>query len=172
MVQKWSSTLCACCEDPALCCIIGMCQCNTAGQLYERVVGPPGSCLLIAGCLWILFIVTTLLSQTANALADTAVERECTWLGCRDVIDWDQLTVAAMLASVSGVLACATTAIGTYALCATRRRIRARDGIPADACGDVCVSYWCGVCSLVQMARHEGFSGTRYQPCTSNGTIV
>ena len=40
----FSSPLCRCKDDPGVCCIGTWCACIVIPQLYEREIGPPGSC--------------------------------------------------------------------------------------------------------------------------------
>lgn len=52
----------------------------------------------------------------------------------------------------------------------TRRRIRAKYGIPAKNCGeceDFCCSLWCTCCTLSQMARHTADYETYAARCCS-----
>lgn len=179
--REWRHGLCDCGEDVALSCAVCWCQCNAVGQMHERtslrggVVKGCGGCLAVAGVLWFLFVVSQVLSQTANGLANTAVENECTWFGtCVLVVDWDQVTAAYVLGGFASLAGMASAVFGTYVLCTARRKIRDRDGIPegrgcGGGCEDCCVSYWCGCCSLVQMLRQEGITGGTYRACTPTG---
>ena len=144
------------CGDAALCCAVAFCQCNAAGQMYQRTTG--GGCLGVSALMWFLFVLTQTLGSSSNALA-RAYERD------------DGLATAnAVVGALAGVFGLVTTIAGTYFLCVSRRALRARDRIPPGACGDLddcCVSYWCGCCSLVQMLRQEGVTGAQYRACTA-----
>jgi len=63
-----------------------------------------------------------------------------------------------------------------YVILKTRRYIRERSGIPeksCQGCEDCCCAYWCGCCTLTQMARHtaeyETYAG---QCCSETGLPV
>ena len=168
---KWSSNLCAVCDDPTLCCTVCVCSCNAAGQVFERTTGRPNTCLIISIFGWFVFIVSQVASQVSQTVGRTAVTTECAWLFCRDVVDWDQVTVASIVGGIGALVGMAGAVVTTYVICTARRRVRERDRIPqGDCCGgcdDCCVSYWCSLCSLVQLLRHEGIDGGSYRPCTT-----
>ena len=65
--KRWLHGLCACCEDPSLSCAVCFCQCNAAGQVYQRATG--SGCLAVAALMWFLFVATQAFSQSSNALA-------------------------------------------------------------------------------------------------------
>lgn len=169
--REWKHGLCDCLEDGTLCCSVCWCQCNSAGQVYERAVRSGGACFVVSVSLWGLFLVSQILSQTANAFAITAVERECTiWGLCATVVDWDKVTTAQVLGGMAGIAGFASVVLTTCVLCTARKRMRHRDGIEQGTCGDCddcCVSYWCGCCSTIQMLRQGGVDGHAYRPCTS-----
>ena len=153
---RWTSGLCDCCEDASLCCAVTFCQCNAAGQVYQRSTG--GGCLGVSVLMWSLFVLTQIASFTTNGL-QMAYNR-----------GQDVVIAYAVTSAISGVLGLTTTIAGTYFLCVSRRAIRARDRIPPGDCGDLddcCVSYWCGWCSLIQMLRQEGVTGAQYRACTA-----
>ena len=135
-----------------------ICSCNATGQMYERATRSPGACLLIAGLLWALFIITQVLQNTSNAFAQAYEEEE----------EEDRTTVV-VLSGVAGMFALFTTVAGTYFLCVTRRVLREKENISGDTCNDCCVSFWCGCCSLTQMFRHYGMTGKDYRACTVSG---
>ena len=168
--QTWSSGICDCAEDPLLCCTVCVCSCNATGQVYQRLTGRANACILISLFGWFVFFFTTIASQISNAMYRTAVERECTWWYCTDVIDWDQIGVASIVGGVGAMVGFAGTIVTTYAICVARARIRDRDRIPFLHCGqweDCCLSYWCSLCSLVQIIRHERIDGGSYRPCST-----
>lgn len=164
--KEWSHGLCDCCEDASLSCSVCLCECNAAGQMYERTT--KRGCLLISSVLWITFLVSQSMSDTATALAATAEREVCAWWGaCITVVDWDQVTASQVVGAIAGGVGMITAVLGTYAVCVSRRRIRERDGIPGDDCDDCCSSFWCGCCSLVQMLRQDKITGTTYRPCSA-----
>lgn len=156
--QQWRAGLFACCDDAPLCCTVTFCQCNAAGQVYQRATG--GGCLMVAAIMWTLFVITQALSNSSNILAQLLSERDDDGLEAAYVI----------VGGLAGALGFVTTVTGTYFLCVSRRKIRERDRIPPGDCGaldDCCVSYWCGFCALMQMLRHEGVAGNEYRACTA-----
>ena len=172
---RWKNELFACCEDGTLSCYALCCSCNATGQIYQRLTKQPGSCLLIAGVLWMLFIVTQVLNSTSMALVNSLTQ-------CTDVLSFicflsDDFRSTAAAANVTSQVAALTGLIFTVVLacflCTSRRRIRTRDSIPAGECGetcdDCCTAYWCGCCSIVQMLRHENITGDNYAPCAVEG---
>lgn len=158
--KRWTHGLCACCEDPSLSCAVCFCQCNAAGQVYQRATG--SGCLAVAALMWFLFVATQAFSQSSNALAQQGT-----------IFDAGP---AAALGAVAGLLGIVTSVAGTFFVCVARRAARARDAIPPSCCNesfdDCCVSYWCGCCSLVQLLRQDGVTGARYAPCSASPTIA
>ena len=174
---RWFHGLFACLEDVALSCTVCVCHCSALGQLYARTMPslpPRRTCFVVAAALWTLFVLTHVAQSTSNALAGTAVETQCVGLLCREIVDWDQVTAAYVVAGIAGFLALVSSVLGTCLLCTSRRRMRDRDGIPPGACGeldDCCVSYWCGCCALVQMLRQETLVGGMYSACSDTGAV-
>ena len=148
--RTWRAPLCGCCDDPGACCLISFCQCNAAGQLFQRTAGY--GCLGVSALLWTLFVVTQVLGDTSSALAAASP----------DGVPMDTYLLLSSLAAAAGF---STTVVGTVVLCTVRGRIRARDQIPGDAVSDCCTSYWCGFCAMVQMLRQEN-AYVGYRPCT------
>ena len=166
--KKWSHGLCDCCEDPSLSCAVCFCECSAVGQMFERATQRRGACLIVSSFLWILFVVSQVISDMSAARATTAVTNEmCAWWGCTLSVNWSQVTAAQVLGSLAGFFGMITTIVGTYVVCVSRRRVRERDAIPGSDCGDCCTSFWCGCCSLVQILRQERVTGATYRPCTA-----
>ena len=155
---SWLTGLCDCCSDPTLCCTVCLCECNAAGQMFQRTTGY--GCLGVSVLLWSLFLISQVLGQTSNALAQAYSREE----------DNEDLMVSySVVAGLSGMAALATSIAGTFFVCVSRRRIRQRDRIPEGCCGgceDCCVAYWCGCCSLIQMLRQESITGGLYHACS------
>ena len=128
-------------------------------------------CLAVSGGLWILAILSYGLSQSSDALARMAVDTECNVFGCQDVIDWDQVAAAYVLAIFGCISGIALSALCIVVVCTSRRRLRARDAIPPNDCEDCCVGYWCACCALVQMLRHERVDGRSYAACSATGEL-
>jgi len=58
-------------------------------------------------------------------------------------------------------------------LCKTRSAIRKKSGIDGNGCGDCLYSWFCGLCSVGQMARHTADYETQDDACfTFNGLAV
>ena len=172
----WTHALCACAEDPTLACSICWCQCNAAGQMYARTTSNAPNrarvCLAVSGGLWVLAILSYGLSQSSNVLARMAIDTECTlWGYCQDVVDWDQVAAAYVLAIFGCISGIALSALCITVVCTSRRRLRARDAIPPNDCEDCCVGYWCACCALVQMFRQERIGGGSYAACSATGEV-
>ena len=170
----WKNKLCGCSDDAALSCAVCWCQCNSAAQVHARTLEPSErrtAFCVTASILWGPFVVVQVFSQTSNVLASTALDNECTWFGlCKVVVDWQQVTAAYLLGGLASLAACASMVYGTYVLCNARRRFRKRDRIASKGdCEDCCVSYWCGCCSIIQMLRQDGVTGSTYRACTTTG---
>lgn len=164
---RWKAGLCACADDPALCCSACFCSCNATGQMYERTT-KSGTCLRISLLCWTLFVLTQVLAQTSNSLANVAVAAtQCSWWGCFRAVDRDLVTAAYVVGGVSGGVGFVGSVATTYFVCTARRLVRERDRIPDDGCGDCCASYWCACCTLVQMLRQDGVRGTDYRACSA-----
>lgn len=161
-VGKWSAGLYDCGDDPTLCCTVCICQSNATGQLYHRTVGY--GCIAISALMWSFFIVTQVLSQTSNALSQSFMRTQ--WYGG----DESLLRAYMIVAGVAGFVGLLSTVVGTYFVCSSRRMLRQRDRIPNGDCGqcdDCCAAYWCGCCSLIQMLRQEGVTGSTYRVCSA-----
>ena len=157
--KRWLHGLCECCDDPVLACTVCVCQCTTAGQVYQRATGT--GCLCISILMWTLFAGTQVLNSASMTLRE---EYEHVWWTDRYEAQ------ANVLSSVSGLLGVATAVAGTYFLCTARRIVRQRDEIPEGRCGsweDCCVSYWCGFCSMVQLLRQDSITRNEYRACSA-----
>jgi Cys-rich protein (TIGR01571 family) len=170
---RWTHTLCACSEDTSLCCSVCWCQCNATGQMYARMTAsaPYRSrvCFAVAAGLWSLAILEYVLSQSSEVLARTAIDTECTWLSCTDVVDWNQVASAYIVGAIAAVFGCLFSVLSVITICTSRRRLRVRDAIPPDDCDDCCTSYWCACCALIQMLRQERIRGASYSVCSATG---
>ena len=170
--QRWLHALCDFCGDIPLCCSVCFCACNAMGQMYQRSTKQANACIVISVFAWFIFLTTMVLSQTSNALANSAVRQElvCTWWGeCSMRVVWAQMTAASIIGGISGVIGFVGTVFGTYVVCTSRRMVRHRDEIPEGACGgcdDCCVSYWCSCCAILQLLKQERISGAEYRACT------
>ena len=168
--RRWIRGLYGCCDDPILACSTCICECNATGQLYQRLTKEP-RCKLIAITLWILFFVGGVLSTIAQVHTQTAV-RTTAW--GFTYVDWHQFSTGTVLSSIAGTVGFVGTVVTTWALCTSRRRLRARDEIPIECCEveDCCVSYFCSWCVINQMFAQEKIKGTNYSALTRTGNAV
>lgn len=170
--QKWTRGLCDCCEDPTLACTTYFCSCNAVGQLYQRLTKEP-RCQCIAAVLWFLFLLSSVLSTIGQIQTQTAVRKITLYIYEVTVVDWNQITTGMILSTIAGSVGFTGTVLATYALCVSRKRMRARDRIPIQQCGDLedcCVSSFCSCCVINQMFAQEKVSGTTYSLFSVIGT--
>ena len=167
---RFSQGLCQCCNDPNLACTMWCCGPTATGQIYERITVTPRSCFYISTALWsILFLGSTLMS-VANAYFDGVVYMDSHG---GIAVDNDKLTTGTIIMTVGSSVSFLGTLISTCVLCSARQRIRSRDNIAPETCGDLedcCVAYWCGCCALTQMFAHEGVAGHSYNLVSTTGS--
>jgi len=155
--NKWSSDVFDCSQD---CCIFGAtCCCGfiTAGQLYEKVIGPQGMCLKI----FVMLLVLYILAQGFQN-AQQQVQR---------MVGWKE---ALPLTAVSWGCWIFYLAILTSVLVIVRKKVREVDQIPPQCCGeaeDCCCSWWCPPCTMAQMFRHFGNRQGYYSLSTPTGDL-
>ena len=145
-----------CFQTPCLAVAVYFCMSSAAGQLFQRMTGRAGSCVVVAGGLWVLVVLWTVTDALAVGLQESDPR------------------AAGVLMQLAGVLAMFGTLGTVYALTVARSILRQRDALPP-ACGcpdgvdDCCVTYWCGCCAATQMFAHESVKGTDYRACTATG---
>jgi Cys-rich protein (TIGR01571 family) len=162
----WSSGLCACFSDCDSCWTVFCIPCVALGQLSQKVLGY--SCVVVT----MFFLCVYALSYTFEIYANLPY------------YDVDRNPIACYVSHHDGGETCLphpfVIAFCFIAFCAAcifttilRNAIRRRDKIKqdrqccADSCGikdgeDCCCAFWCGPCSICQMMRHEGLTGSNY----------
>ena len=178
---SWVSGLCNFCEDPRLCCVLCVFNCNGLGQIVQRSTNRAGSCFVISCIMWGVFVTTQILSQVSNVTAQSATTEIRYYDFSKNKwdttvhVDEEEMSVAIIIGSVSCLIALIGSVLTTYWLCTARRIIRTRDRIPEGRCGscdDCCVSYWCSCCTLIQLFRQEQVDGIDYRLCSPLGIDV
>ena len=155
----WSSRLlpsrrggCPCRADWGICCIVCWCSCIVVPQLYEREIGPPGACrkwFFRLGCLCSLnFFVVGARNVWLSATFYW-------WHGNWDSYSyWPDVTVGLCACALATTSMC----IAVMLLKAVRQKVRTRDGIPAERCGEKWEDCWaalcCTLCVNCQLLRH------------------
>lgn len=154
---RWSSPLSRCCDDCGTCCIVFGCSCIVVPQLYEREVGPPGSCRKWFGRLGLLCTINFFVVCARNAWLAATFD---SWPRGSWETYWFMIDATA--GSVSTLLACTAMAIVVWLLRAVRRKLRREDDIPASCCSerldDCCLAFWCTQCVQCQLLRHLGLT--------------
>ena len=164
--KSWKDGLCNCLSDFSLCCSVCFCQCNTVGQLYQKMTKQK-KCFFILLMGWIFFIGSEALCQTSQSLSQTVTE--CHWTIC--YTNKETLRVVYIVGIVGGIVGLAGMIWSTYFICKSRQLFRQRDRIEETncvGCEDCCVSLWCGCCALIQMLKQEDVDGVTYRACSTD----
>jgi Cys-rich protein (TIGR01571 family) len=77
---------------------------------------------------------------------------------------------ASTLASICSIITAVISILGCIATCKAREYLRHQYNIEPEMCGsceDCCCAYWCGPCTLCQMARHTADYHVHKAECCS-----
>lgn len=180
-MNQWSSGMCECCSDCCTCWAGMCCSCIAVPQMWARVLDKRN----MFGLVCAIFVITYCVYQFAytqwwgkymklvndlNTLYEDYgwdLRGECLKFG--EQACWDNhMKTMYNLASIFGLI---LTILVTCFLCATRKAVRTRDGIPGDDTQDCCLSFWCCCwpCTLCQIMRHEGLGNGKYNLCSNDG---
>lgn len=159
----FSSPLCRCKDDPGVCCIGTWCACIVIPQLYEREIGPPGSCKKWFFRLGVLCSINVVVVMIRTVL----VSATFSWHNC-PACTWENYSIVpdATVGLVALCLFITGTCMLVKLLSAVRAKIREQDGITVGRFGerygeradDVCMTCCCICCSVCQIMRHLGMS--------------
>ena len=170
--ERWASELCnLTAAGGDMCCAVFCCSWVTGPQLYEKVLGRKGSCMMIAPILLIFWVARSIADvglRTNPILVERATEEGEEGEAERETnmmfFVWLGVFFAASLALCIGS-ACVLSAV--------RKRIREKDQIGTASCGeaeDCCCSFFCGCCVNIQIFNHIDMRcATGYKLCSPEG---
>lgn len=162
--QRWVSELCECCNGGCgMCCAVWCCPFITYSQIYTKVMGKHGQCMGLTLGMFLLWLVYQILSQAGqNMRGGFGGNGDAPGLG-------------QMLTIIGEVVWLVFVVLSTYLVMTARKRIREKDNIPAECCGecnDCCCSFWCQCCTTIQMFNQvEVNCQTGYQLCDQEAGI-
>lgn len=151
---KWERDCGDCCSD-ALCCVVICCPFATGPQLYQKVLGKPGSCRMYFGIMFTFYMIGRILQQLGSSATG---------------VMWLVFNNGASLATLVYMI------VGCCILMAARKKIREKDQIGTACCGeceDCCCAWWCPCCTTMQMfsqlemSYHKGYQLCHEEGCPS-----
>ena len=144
--RAWRAPLLECAQDGSLCMSSWCCNFIFVPQMYERVMGEPGSC-----------------QKWAIGLASLFAAYVFCWT----------LSASPFFAVVANLVMIAYVVLVVHLGLTARKRVRMADQIPAVCCGDAedcCCAYWCSCCASIQIMRHTGVPDGAYSFTSPTGT--
>jgi len=153
--KRWKDGLFDCMDDVPSCLYGCCCPCIPIAQLYEKMLGPKGRCVIVAVILLVFNFGIYVFSQAYY----TNLPKAC----LTDAIHKDETDMSKDCARHPGGLEIHNLFVAlyvlssSYLLCRIRGTVRGLYGIPEGTCGtmeDCCCSFWCLHCALCQTMRH------------------
>ena len=129
------------------------CSCIVVPQLYERVIGPGGTCKKGFILLMVLYLLSVIFESAGAGSHSIALE------------------------SVGGTFSSLYALVLLIGLCLVRQKVRFNEGIPqetcdcCESCEDCCCAYWCNPCTSSQLLRHFGLTAGKYSLTSATGDL-